>query len=153
MYIDSLPALVIAALERVAAHRRERSSVTRFAAFVNSGFPEVAHNDTALAICSEFARQSGFAYMGGLALGGGKGLVHGIALRELGGRGTRLRKSLALASEALAKGHSIPAAAQAQLSKPMIPGWLYRFIGGISWKQKAKRFNMVRHMDQQPYLQ
>ena len=153
LYIDSLPAPVIACLEQIAAHRKGRSSAGRFAAFVNSGFPEPSQNDVALAICSEFARQSGFAWMGGLALGGGEGLVHGIPLGELGGRGARLRKSLALAAEALAQGHPVPPSAQALLSKQVIPGWLYWFMGGIGWKQKAKRFGMAQHLDQQPYLQ
>jgi len=152
LYIDNLPAPVIAALERIAAHRKERSYDARFAAIVNSGFPEASQNDVALAICSEFARQSGFAWMGGLALGGGEGLVHGMPLGELGGRGARLRKSLVLAAEALAQGHPVPPSAQALLSKPVVPGWLYRFMGGIGWKQKAKRFGTAQHMDRQPYL-
>jgi hypothetical protein len=70
LYVDSLPAPVIAALEKIAAQRLGRSTRQRFTAIANCGFPEASHNAPALAICSEFARQSGFAWAGSLALGG-----------------------------------------------------------------------------------
>ncbi|HKI53493.1 MAG TPA: NAD(P)H-dependent oxidoreductase [Anaerolineales bacterium] len=72
LYVDSLPAPVIATLEKIAAHRKGSNKPIRFAAIANCGFPEAHHNDTALAICSEFARQNNFAWMGSLALGGAK---------------------------------------------------------------------------------
>ena len=74
LYVDTLPAPVTAALEKIAAHRKGQTTPIRFAAISNCGFPEAHHNQTALTICSEYARQNGFAWMGGLALGGGEGL-------------------------------------------------------------------------------
>jgi multimeric flavodoxin WrbA len=151
LYVDSLPAPVIDALERIAAHRKGHQSPVRFAAVSNCGFPEAHHNNTALAICSEFARQNGFAWMGGLALGGGEGLVHGVPLDEMDGRAFPLKKSLVLAARALANGNPIPQSARDLLAKPIIPNWLYKTFGGYGWKQQAKQYSMEKNLKRQPY--
>jgi len=52
-------------------------------AIANSGFPEAEHSQTALEVCRLFARQVGFDWAGGLAMGGG-GMVSGQPLAELG---------------------------------------------------------------------
>jgi multimeric flavodoxin WrbA len=157
LYVDSLPAPVIAALERIAARRRGRGGTRpRFAALVNCGFPEAAHNRTALAICETFARKAGFDWAGALALGAGQGLVHGVPLAEAGGQATPIRKALDLAAAALALGQAIPQEAVNLLAKPVIPAWLYRWIGVIGWRQQAKQYgvqNLLRrkaYADQDP---
>jgi multimeric flavodoxin WrbA len=151
LYIDSLPAPVIAALERIAAQRAGRATRQRFAAMVNCGFPEQHHNATALAICSEFARQAGFAWAGSLSLGAGEGMVHGTPLNELDGRASVLKQALDLAAEALAQGQAIPRAAQALWDKPFIPGWLYRLMGIYGWRQQAKQYGVENMLKRQPY--
>jgi multimeric flavodoxin WrbA len=157
LYVDSLPAPVIAALEKIAAHRAAypsaQSTEQRFAAIANCGFPEASHNDTALAICSQFARQSGFGWAGGLALGGGEGLVHGAPLDTLDGRAIPIKKALEMAAEALASGGTIPPATQDLLARPVIPGWMYRLFGGYGWKQQAKHYGVQRQMKSRPYEQ
>ena len=153
LYVDSLPAPVIAALEKIAEHRENNQPPIRFAAIANCGFPEAHHNDTALAICSEFARQNNFAWMGSLALGGGEGLVHGVPLNEMDGRAIPLKKSLELAAEALANGKPVPQSARDLLTKPVIPTWAYALLGGIGWKQSAKQYGMEKNLKKQPYLQ
>jgi multimeric flavodoxin WrbA len=97
LYVDSLPAPVIRALERIARHRQEADipRQQRFLAIANSGFPEAAHMDTAMAICRCFARQAGFVWTGGLTLGGGHGLVSAQPLKQLGGRVRHAMQSLA----------------------------------------------------------
>ena len=152
LYVDSLPAPVIAALEKISTHRKESRNPVRFAAIVNCGFPEAYHNNTALAICSEFSRQIGFNWMGSLALGGGEGLVHGMPLDEMDGRATRLKQALSLAAEALAKGQPIPHSAQDLFSKPFIPNWIYKLIGDYGWKQQSKLYGMQKELKRQPYL-
>jgi multimeric flavodoxin WrbA len=149
LYVDTLPAPVTAALEKIAANRP--TSHSRFAAIANCGFPEARHNNTALAICAEFARQNGFAWLGGLALGGGEGLVHGAPLAALGGRAIPLKKSLELAAEALASGRPIPQSARDLLAKPIIPAIAYRILGGFGWKQQAKRWGAEKRMQARPY--
>jgi multimeric flavodoxin WrbA len=152
LYVDSLPAPVIAALEKIAARRALVQTSQRFAAIANCGFPEAHHNDTALAICEEFAAQTGMTWFGSLALGAGEGMVHGKPLNELGGQGASFRKSIELAAVALVEGNPIPQAARDLLAKPLIPVWMYKLFGGMGWKQNAKKFGMQKSLRQQPYL-
>lgn len=151
LYVDSLPAPVIAALESIAAKRMGRPTGQRLAAIANCGFPEASHNDTALAICAEFARQSGFAWAGGLALGGGEGIVHGTPLEQLDGRAIPIKKSLEIAADALAAGESIPSAASDLLAKPTVPSWLYRLFGAYGWRQQAGQYGARQRIKDRPY--
>lgn len=153
LYVDSLPAPVIDAFERIAAARSLRKTERRqlFAAIANCGFPESQHNATALAICQTFARQTGFQWAGSLALGAGEGLVHGAPLQNAGGPAIPIKKALEMAAEKLAAGQSIPQAAVTLLAKPLIPGWMYRLMGGVGWKQQAKRYQAEKSLKKQPY--
>jgi len=151
LYVDSLPAPVIATLEKIAEHRKDKGSPISFASIANCGFPEAHHNNTALAICSEFARQNNFTWMGSLALGGGEGLVHGVPLNEMDGRAIPLKKALDLSAEALANGEVIPQLARDILAKPVIPNWMYKLFGGIGWKQNAKQYGMEKELRRKPY--
>lgn len=153
LYVDSLPAPVTATLERIAAYRKANQPRIRFAAIANCGFPGAHHNNTALAICSEFARQNGLAWAGGLSLGAGEGIVHGVPLNELDGRAIPLKKALELAAQALAEGKQIPQAARDLLAKPIIPTWMYTLRGTFGWKQAAKPYGMEKNLKRQPYIQ
>ena len=153
LYVDSLPAPVIEALERIAAHRAGQPSAKTqlFSAIVNCGFPEAAHNDTALAICETFASQAGFVWAGSLALGAGEGLVHGGDLNAAGGPAIPIKKTLELAAAALACGESIPLAAAQMLAKPIIPAWLYRAMGIYGWGQQAKKYGAQKLLKRKTY--
>jgi len=153
LYVDSLSAPTIEALECVATHRQRRDSSRRqsFAAIANCGFPEAHQCATALAICEIFSHQAGFEWAGALALGGG-GIVNGVPLAEGGGKTMLMRQSLDLAAEALAQGQRIPQAARDSLSKPLIPHWLYRLMGDLGWNQTAKGFGAKKLLRRQPYV-
>jgi len=153
MYVDSLPAPVIEALERIAAHRqgRDPSRWQSFTAITNCGFPEVYQTATALAICETFARQAGFAWAGSLALGGG-GMVNGSPLAEGGGKTNFMRNSLDLAAEGLAQGQAIPKAARDGLAKPIIPHWLYWLVSIQRWYLDAKGYGALKLLIRRPYL-
>jgi multimeric flavodoxin WrbA len=151
LYVDNLPGPVISALERIALHRAQKPTSPRFAAIANCGFPGAHHNDTALAICAEFARPAGFEWLGSLALGMGEGLVHGAPLNQLDGRAAPIKKSLALAAEALAEGQPIPEGARNLLARPVIPASLYKLFGSWGWKQQAKRYGAQHHLQARPY--
>lgn len=153
LYVDSLPAPVIEAFERIAAYRssHERTPRQSFAAIANCGFPEVHHNAAALAICETFARQAGFDWAGSLALGAGQGLVNGTPLAELDGRAISLKRSLEMAAEALANGNSIQRAAVELMAKPVIPAWLYRLSGIYGWRQQAKVYGVAKLLKRRPY--
>lgn len=151
LYVDSLPAPVIQALEKIAARPRTRDSRRPgFAAIANCGFPEAHHTTTALAICHTFARQAGFEWAGALGLGGGE-MLQGEPLVEKGGQTLRIRHALDLAAEALAQARPIPEAAQELLGKPVIPPWMYRLAGDVGWLQGAKRYGALLSMGQKPY--
>jgi multimeric flavodoxin WrbA len=152
LYVDSLPAPVIAALEKITAHRKDKNTTPiRFSAIANCGFPEANHNDTALAIASEFAHQNGLTWTGGLALGAGEGIVHGTPLNELDGRAIPIKKALDLAAEALANGQTIPQSARDLLAKPVIPNWMYILMGKYGWEQQAKGYGVKKIMKRQSY--
>ncbi|MCG7854213.1 MAG: NAD(P)H-dependent oxidoreductase, partial [Methanoregulaceae archaeon] len=105
LYIDCLPAPVIAALEAI----RERRMVAQppwrqhLVALVNSGFPEPEQNATALAIYKQFAREAEFGWAGGLAFASGA-VINGKPLKDSGFIARNARKSLEIAAEALARG-------------------------------------------------
>jgi multimeric flavodoxin WrbA len=153
LYVDSLPAPVIEALERIAAHRQRRHPSQRqlFTAIANCGFPEAHHCTTALAIGATFARQAGFEWAGALALGGG-GMVSGFPLAEGGGKTILMRKSLELAAEGLAQGQAIPLTAREGLAKPIIPHWLYWLVALQRWYLDAKEYGVLTQLLRKPYL-
>jgi hypothetical protein len=122
LYCDSLPAPVIEALKRIAAHRQGRDPSRRqlFTAIANCGFPEAFQTATALAICETFARQAGFEWAGALAFGAG-GIINGASLAQAGGAAILIRQSLDLAAEGLAQGQAIPKAARDGLANLLSP--------------------------------
>ena len=154
LYVDTLPAPVIEALERITAHRKghDRTHRQLFAAIANCGFPETFQCNTALAICETFARQAGFAWAGAMALGAGH-MLDGVPLAEGGGMTMMMRQSLDLAAKALAQGLAVPQAAQDGLAKPVIPHWLYRLSGWWRWHQQAKANGAKKLLKRRPYLE
>jgi multimeric flavodoxin WrbA len=153
LYVDTLPAPVIEALERITAHRKWHVRTHRqlFAAIANCGFPEAFQCNTALANCETFAHQAGFTWAGGMALGAGH-MLDGVPLAEGGGMTMMMRQSLDLAANGLAQGQAIPQAALDGLAKPVIPHWLYRLSGWWRWIQKAKANGARKLLKRQPYL-
>ena len=77
--------------------------------------------------------------------------MHGTPLNQLDGRAIPLKKALDLSAEALAQGRAIPQAAQDFLAKPFIPSWLYRLMGGLGWKQQAKKYGIQKIMGRKTY--
>ena len=163
LYADALPFLVTKALALIATHRRAATQPPpqRLVAIVNSGFPETFQNAVALAICREFASQSGMAWEGGLALGGG-GIASGEPLNAAKRSGPPVKHvmgALDLTAEALSEGHPVPARAMALMAKnpvPWMPFALYRWIyirfGGKGFEKQAAKNGISRQrMLEQPY--
>jgi hypothetical protein len=152
LYVDSLPSQVIETLELIAEHEKAKQEVGKksFVAIVNSGFPEAKHNDTALAVCRLFAKQAGFNWAGGLAMGGG-GMITGLPLAEMGGQVRNQKKALEIAADALARGEPIPEHAVVLMSKLGFPRLLYLWMGNRGWKQEAKKHISIEKMYNQPY--
>ncbi len=151
LYIDSLPADVMKALEAISQGRSSAHRATpAFLAIVNSGFPESRHNDAALAICKRFCDESHMNWVGGLGLGGGAS-IDGRPLATAGGMFRNVRASLDLAAEALARGETIPPEAVSLMSKKLGPSWLYMLLGNIGWRQQARAFGAKKRMRERPY--
>lgn len=172
LFVDSLPAPVIRAFELVASRRRgptagEAASAgqptapdtggrpfsgrpQQFVAIVNCGFPESKQCATAIEICRLFARDAGFAWAGGLAMGMGGALGGGNLQRFPGAR--FVIPALDLAAEALARGDEIPAEAIELMGRPAMPPWLYLTIGNLGWRMQARGKTGGRSLKERPYV-
>jgi len=161
LYIDSLPAPAIRALELIAEGRAgaldaaggeapAAAGAPAFVAICQSGFPEVDHNEVAVEICRNFALDAGFEWAGGLILAAG-GMVGGQPLRKLQGMMRSAVKSLDLAAEALAAGRPVPDEAVELMAKPPIPKPAYRFMANWGWRSQFKKRGRGGSLKDQPY--
>jgi len=148
LYVDSLPAPVIRAMELIAEHRSKKNA--RFAVIANCGFPEAQHNKVVIAICRRFAHASGLEWAGGLALGMG-GAVSSQRLKEQGGMVRNIVKSLDLTVDGLVEDRPVPDEAIRLMAKPLIPGWMYTTMGNIGWRRQAKRCGVRKKLRDRPY--
>ena len=154
LFIDCLPYPVIRMLEHIASNRQANGNMKNqsLLCIVNCGFPEAHQNDTAIAICRQFAREAGFDWAGGLALGAGEGIA-GRNLSEVKGLARNVIKSLDLAIEALTDGKPVSQKAIDLMAKPLMPKWLYFFIGGSRWKRESKKYGVRAKLLARPYQQ
>lgn len=149
LYVDSLPAPVTRFLELISENRLGNSREQSLVAIINAGFPEADHNETALAICENFARENKLQWAGGLPIGMG-GVISGAPLQKLGGMVHKLTRALDLAAEAVLGGEALPEEAIKMASTPFMPHWLYRLMGNISWKMQARKFGMANKINSRP---
>jgi len=152
LYNDSLPAPVVELLERIALRRPTDASGPRMSAIVNCGFPEPEHVEPALAICERFAKETGFAWVGGLGITCGEALG-GKPLAEVGGQARNMRAALDAAARAFAAGHPVPTEATEILSKPPMPAWLYTLGGNWGWKWRARHNGVKTPLTHRPHSQ
>jgi hypothetical protein len=152
LYVDALPYLVVRALELIAEHRRTSPNAgrQRLVSILNCGFPEAHHNDTALAICRQFAREAGFEWAGGLSLGGGEA-ISGQPLESKGRMVRNVSRALALSADALAEGDPVPEEAVRLMAKPLVPARMYTWLGAAGWKRQAKKHGVADKLGDRPY--
>ncbi len=152
LYVDCLPTPVIQGLEVLAsaAHQADGAPSQRFLAIANCGFPEAAHNRTALAICHQFAFETGREWIGGLAMGMGES-VAGRPLAQAGGLVRNVRKAMELTAGEVSAGRPVPEEAERLMERPLMPRWIYLLVGGWGWKHRARRFGAHRRIDARPY--
>ncbi len=152
LFVDCLPYPVISMLEYIAKNRSTDNHLNEqsLVCIVNCGFPEAHQNDTAVAICRQFARETGLGWSGGLALGAGEGIA-GRDLSTVKRLARNVIKSLDLAIEALADNKPVSQKAIDLMAKPLMPKWMY-FIGGSSrWKREAKEHGVRDIILSRPY--
>lgn len=152
LYVDGVPAAVVKAMEIIAAQRKGRETVKKqiLSAICNSGFPEANQNHPALDIYRNFARETGFTWSGGIALGGG-GIINGKPLNDLGSRVKNVVRSLDLIAAALAGGNPVPKEAVELMAKPVAPHWLYVLFSQIGWHIAAIKNGAHKRLNDKPY--
>lgn len=152
LYVDSLPYPVTKAFELINEHRKGAGlkKSQKLVAILNCGFPEAHQNNTALAICRLFAREAGFEWSGGLALGMG-GTIDGQAVEKLGGMLRNVKRALELTVDAIISGRSVPQEAVELMAKPFIPKWLYILVGHFGWRSTSKKYGANENLWARPY--
>jgi len=143
LYVDSLPAPVIAAFERIAEARSclaRKVKAPGFAVLIHCGFIEPAQNRTAVEVCREFADAAGFPWFGALTLGGG-----GMPAR-------RIKRALEQARDALAKDSPVPDTLRQRAERPVMPRWVYILGGNAMWRRVAKKQGVTKaNLSARPY--
>lgn len=152
LYVDALPYLVVRALELIAEHRRKRAAAKSqsLVSILNCGFPEAHQNDTAIAICRQFAREAGLEWAGGLSLGGGEA-IGGQPLESKGRMVRNVIRALEVSADALAAGERVPEEAVKLMAKPLVPPRMYTWLGAVGWRRQAKKHGATDKLDERPY--
>lgn len=147
LYADGIPARMKEVLMHIAA----AELAPKFcAALVQSGFPESAHNDTAIEMCRLFARDAGFIWLGGLGRGAG-GMLAGRPLEQAPPplRGTR--EALDRAAELLALGEPFSPEVTQAFRVPPLPRWLYAGAADLGFLIQLFRNGRLLSMFRKPY--
>jgi hypothetical protein len=151
LYVDSLPAPVIKAMELIKENRdtiKSKKSQS-FIAIVNNGFPEASQNITALQICRIFSKECGFIWKGGLALGQG-GAISGVPLLKRGGMLRNVVKGLDIVAQALNDDNEIPQEAINLFSKKFISIPFYKLFSNLGWRLQARRYGVNQKLKDKP---
>ena len=156
LYVDSLPAPAILALELIAARRAAEDGAAdpeagpAFVAICQSGFPEADHSAVAIEICRNFASSAGLVWAGGLIMPEG-GMLNSQPMSKVKGMMRSAVGALDLAAEALAAGRPVPDEALQRMAKPAFPRVAYRFTANWGWRSQAKKEAGGTPLDAQPY--
>jgi len=148
LYVDSVPAELTAALERLVKARPRRPG--RLCAVVNCGFAEPLQNDVALDIYRLFARDAGLQWAGGLAIGGG-GMFGGKPLKEQGGKARHVTTAFDQAIAALDAGQDIPESATTGIRTQAIPAWAYFSVANLGMLIGAAKNGNLFKIGARPY--
>jgi putative NADPH-quinone reductase len=138
LYVDSLPSQMIKFMEMVDQRRHGAKGDQRLMAVCQSGFSESRHNEYALRVCSIFARDAGYRWVGGLTVGGGAA-IGGRDLNECGGMMRNLRSALDMTAKAMEQKDDVPEEARELTNKGIAPPWMYNWIVNRRWKQETRR--------------
>lgn len=139
LYVDSLPSLATHALELIADARRSARSEAAFMPFINCGFPEAAHNRTAVRILRHFAEDAGYWFAGALPLGGGGVIQPGQRLEVEQPPVAHVVRALRLTMPELAQGRGVPTAALEAIVQPALPPFAYRLMADLGFRWLAHR--------------
>lgn len=153
VYADAIPGAAVEVLERLCAYRREIAPdrAQGFFAVANCGFPEPANCDAALATCRLFARQAGFAWLGGVGIGGG-GLYEGRPLSSFGFMSAAARRALEAKAGLLLSPEPPDLAQTGDILVPCpLPDRLYQWMADRGWQKALAGKDGVRDALARPY--
>lgn len=153
LYVDSIPAIVINAMEKIYEHKKNFPSKKQMMmAIFNCGFPEPKHNNLAIDMCKKFASDLDITWAGSVTIGMGASL-EGRSLKSFG-MAKNLRNGLNIVVESLANSKLIPKNAEIIASKPMIPLTISKFFmctfGSILWGSQMDK-SVKKKMYDRPY--
>ncbi len=150
LYVDSLPSGVIRFFELFLERKGKNGGNEKpFYAIINSGFPESLQSTVALEICVLFARDTGFTWNGGGAIGAGP-LLEGKTLEESGGRTKNLRAGLALLAVSMSMGGGLSKQARDLIGRPLVPKFLYVYFSNKLWRKAAEAQGAGQKMYDKP---
>ncbi len=153
VYADAIPGAAAEVLARLCDYRREIAPdrAQGFFAVANCGFPEPANCEAPLATCRLFARQAGFAWLGGVGIGGG-GLYEGRPLASFGVMSAAVRRALE-AKAALLLSPTPPDLAQTGdiLVPCPLPDRVYQWMADRGWQKALGGKDGMRDALAQPY--
>jgi len=152
LYVDTTPAVVVRMLQEIHKYRLENklSKEQKLLAIVNCGFPEVEHNFMLIKIFENFAKQTGFKWLGGVPVGMG-GLISGRSLSQIGGIAKNLVKGMDLLNSRMNEEKPVNDDVVRLTSKKFMPKWLYRFMGNSNWHKMIKKNNVKKHVYDKPF--
>jgi hypothetical protein len=150
VYFDSVPAALVRAMELMAQHHDGTRGSTGLMAIANCGFVEAEQARSALETCRLFARDAGFEWRGGLAMGGGL-IINGRPLADAGPVTRRAMEALDLTAAALADGHSVPREAIDAMARPGWPKVLFTLLSNQRWRREARMNGVVGRLRDRPY--
>jgi len=147
VYVDSLPALVLAALEGLTRHHR-RGNVA-ILPVVQCGFPELSHTVLALQVLERAAAVLGWHWAGHLAMGAG-GAMQNANLTEAKGMARHQVAALDQVTSALDAGQPVAESAMTEFSQQMMSPALYRAAGNLGWLVEAWKHHAVHRLWEAP---
>jgi len=141
LYVDTLPAPAIRALELIAEHRRSDDSarIPRFVSIVNCGFVEPSQNDTCQQLLARFAQSARFEWASGVSTGGGGTITK------------RIREAFDILVEALDIEILVPDEVERLTRRPLLPRWLYIVVGNAMWRRMAAKNGAKERLRDRPY--
>lgn len=143
LYVDALPATLLAFLERYAAYlarpgKDVRARTQRVFGCVNCGFFEGEQNASALEILANFSAASGLRWSGGVGIGTGEmiGSLKDVPLDA------SIRRPVTSALRALAV--AIDSGPDGRLGENLfahhgLPSFLFKLAGEAGWRKQAKQ--------------
>jgi hypothetical protein len=150
LYVDSLPAGLILALEKIAENHKKKAPTKhlRFLAIVNNGFPDSKQNATAISICKQFSKEAGYEWAGGLTLGAGA-MINGVPL-EKAPMMKNVKKALDLTAQNLLEGSTVSKEATELMAKTVMPKFLLTMFANMGWKSMAKPYGNQKKLRDRP---